>query len=211
LSGALPVFERTVFVVDDDEAVRDALEMLFRSAGLRVESFASAGAFLRHGEPTLPSCLVLDIRMPHMSGTALHDELRRRGSPVPIIFVTGHGDIPLAVEAVKKGAYDFIEKPFDDDVLLQRVFEALGKAGGIRSHRDEGERLSRLSRRERTVLDLVLAGKPNRQIASELFISLKTVEFHRARIKRKLHAQSTADLFRICLRASLPTDSPPQA
>jgi two-component system response regulator DctR len=196
--------ERTVYVVDDDEALRDALGMLFRTAGLKAELYASAVEFLERARPALPGCLVLDIRMPGLTGTALQDELRARGSALPIIFISGHGDIPMAVEAVKKGAYDFIEKPFDDYQLLCQVLNALEHAGEQREQRGGPERLAQLSEREREVLDLVLAGKPNRQVAAELFISVKTVEFHRARIMQKLEVRSAAELFRLCLGAAAP-------
>lgn len=197
--------ERTVYVVDDDEALRDALGMLFRTAGLKVETFPSAAAFLQRAKPVRPACLVLDIRMPGLTGTALQEELIERGVRVPIIFITGHGDIPMAVAAVKKGAYDFIEKPFDDYQLLCQVQKALeqpedahpGQGGGA-------EHLALLSEREREVLELVLAGKPSREIAADLFISVKTVEFHRARIMQKLEVRSAAELFRLCLGAAAP-------
>ncbi len=198
-AAAAPV--RTVYVVDDDEALRDALGMLFRTAGLKVESYASAAAYLQRAKPAHPGCLVLDIRMPGLSGTALQEELLERGTRIPIIFITGHGDIPMAVEAVRKGAYDFIEKPFDDYQLLCQVLNALEQAGEAPAS-GGAERLALLSDREREVLDLVLAGKPNRQIAAELFISMKTVEFHRARIMQKLEVHSAAELFRLCLGAS---------
>jgi two-component system response regulator DctR len=195
--------ERTVYVVDDDEALRDALGMLFRTAGLKVETFPSAAAFLQRAKPVQPACLVLDIRMPGLTGTALQDELIRRGARIPIIFITGHGDIPMAVEAVKKGAYDFIEKPFDDYQLLCQVLNALEPSGGhVPGPQGGAERLAVLSEREREVLELVLAGKPSRQIAADLFISVKTVEFHRARIMHKLEVRSAAELFRLCLGAA---------
>lgn len=193
--------ERTVFVVDDDEAVRDALGMLFRTAGLRVESFASAASFLERELPDRACCLVLDIRMPEMTGTALHDELLRRGARLPVIFVTGHGDIPMAVEAVKKGAHDFIEKPFDESRLLEQVLSAIERPAAPPATATRGERLAQLSEREREVLERVLAGKSSRQIAEELYISAKTVEFHRARIMGKLGVRSAAELFRLCLSA----------
>ena len=182
--------ERTVYVVDDDDAVRDALTMLFRNAGLQVRAFPSAKAFLDQPAPDAPACLVLDIRMPGMSGTALQDELRARGRRMPIIFITGHGNIPTAVQAVQKGAFDFIEKPFDDYQLLSQVMNALQRPA---------EQLALLSEREQEVLKLVLAGKPSRQIAEELFISARTVEFHRARIMVKLGVKTAAELFRVCL------------
>ena len=192
--------ERTVYVVDDDDAVRDALSMLFRTAGLRVETFRSAVAFLQCKKLETVSCLVLDIRMPGLTGLALQEALGERKVRIPIIFITGHGDIPMAVEAVKKGAYDFIEKPFDDYQLLCQVLNALNRgADHARDDASGAERLALLTEREREVLDLVLAGKPSRQVAEELFISVKTVEFHRARIMQKLNVRSAAELFRVCL------------
>jgi FixJ family two-component response regulator len=190
--------ERTVFVVDDDEAVRDALGMLFRTAGLCTETFASARAFLERARPPAHCCLVLDIRMPGLSGMALQEELAARGMRIPIVFITGHGDIPMAVEAVKKGAFDFIEKPFDDHQLLGQVRSAL-EAGPGAGRGPSKELFAQLSAREREVLDRVLEGKPSREIAAELFISVKTVEFHRARIMHKLGVRSAAQLFHICL------------
>jgi FixJ family two-component response regulator len=203
LSG--PPHDRTVYVVDDDDAVRDSLAMLFRTAGLHVETFGSAAEFLQLEQCAPTSCIVLDVRMPGLSGMALQEGLNERGSAIPIIFITGHGDIPLAVEAVKRGAFDFIEKPFDDYQLLTQVLAALAAAPDRhRASADEAlrtERLALLSARERTVLDLVLAGKPSREIAEDLFISVKTVEFHRARIMQKLEVRSAAALFRLCLRS----------
>lgn len=190
--------ERSVHVVDDDYAVRDSLSMLFRKAGLAVWAYASALEFLRQPLPALPACLVLDIRMPGMSGTALHEALVERSSTLPVIFITGHGDIPTAVEAVKKGAYDFIEKPFDDYQLLSQVLNALEQPQS-ESAAASPVSLEQLSGREQQVLQLVLGGKPSRQIADELHISVRTVEFHRARIMQKLGVRSTAELFRLCL------------
>ena len=185
-----------VYIVDDDYAVRNALRMLFRTAALEAEAFSSADAFLEDADLTRRCCVLLDIRMPGMTGTALHDELLRRGVRVPIIFITGHGDIPMAVEAMRKGAFDFIEKPFDDEQLLARVRVALEQ-----QHKPElgSVPLSDLSERQREVLRRVLDGKPSRQIAEELDISVKTVEFHRARIMQKLGVKTAAELFRRCL------------
>ncbi len=192
--------ERTVYVVDDDDAVRDSLTMLFRNAGLAGRSYAAARAVRADPAPAAPSCLELDIRMPGMSGTALQEELRTRAPRLPIIFITGHGNIPTAVEAVKKGAYDFIEKPFDDYQLLSQVMSALDRsASGVEPAAPGHEQLALLSEREQEVLKLVLAGKPSRQVAEELYISSRTVEFHRARIMQKLGVRSAAELFRVCL------------
>jgi two-component system response regulator DctR len=195
--------ERTVYVVDDDDAVRDSLGMLFRTAGLKVGTFPSAVAFLQCKKLERVSCLVLDIRMPGLTGLALQEALSERKVRIPIIFITGHGDIPMAVEAVKKGAYDFIEKPFDDYQLLCQVLNALDSGADKAQHAANGsgsaERLALLTEREREVLELVLAGKPSRQVAEELYISVKTVEFHRSRIMQKLQVRSAAELFRLCL------------
>jgi two-component system response regulator DctR len=187
-----------VYIIDDDDAVRDSLAMLFRNAGLAVHAFPSARAFLAQPAPQAPACLVLDIRMPGMSGSALQDELLARGRELPIIFITGHGNIPAAVEAVKKGAYDFIEKPFDDHQLLSQVMNALQHAASP-APAPKRAPLALLSEREQEVLRLVLAGKPSRQVAEELSISARTVEFHRARIMQKLGVRSAAELFRVCL------------
>ena len=190
--------DRVVYVVDDDDAVRDAVRLLFNTAELEVETFPSAAAFLRGADLGRRCCVLLDIRMPGMTGRDLHDELLVRGVRAPVIFITGHGDIPMAVEAMKKGAYDFIEKPFDEERLLSQVL------GALEDYDEEPEKaaLSMLSVRQRAVLDRVLEGKPNRQIADELSISLKTVEFHRARIMQKLGVRTAAELFRRCLGAN---------
>jgi two-component system response regulator DctR len=187
--------DRVVYVVDDDDAVRNAVRLLFRTADLEVETFPSAAAFLAQADLERRCCLLLDIRMPGMTGSDLHDELRGRGVRAPVIFITGHGDIPMAVEAMRKGAYDFIEKPFDDEQLLGQVLNALEEF----VEAPEPVSLPILSARQRAVLDRVLAGKPNRQIAGELAISLKTVEFHRARIMQKFGVRTAAELFRRCL------------
>ncbi len=192
-----------VYIVDDDNAVRSALKLLFRTAQLDVEAFPSADAFLEDADLTQRCCVLLDIRMPGMTGTALHEELRRRSYRVPVIFITGHGDIPMAVDAMKKGAFDFIEKPFDDEQLLSQVRAALESFGAAEAEKAEpGAPLELLSSRQREVLQRVLDGKPSRQIAEELEISVKTVEFHRARIMQKLGVKTAAELFRRCLGAA---------
>ena len=192
--------DRTVYIVDDDDAVRDSLAMLFRNAGLAVRAFGSASAFLEQPALAAPACLVLDIRMPGMSGTALQDRLAARAPRLPIIFITGHGNVPLAVQAVKKGAFDFIEKPFDDYQLLARVMSAFEHAAAAPGAPEaQRAQLALLSEREQEVLRLVLAGKPSRQVAEELAISARTVDFHRARIMQKLGVRSAAELFRVCL------------
>ena len=181
--------------------MRNALALLCRTAQLDVEAFHSADAFLHGADLTRRCCVLLDIRMPGMTGTALHEELARRNAGVPVIFITGHGDIPMAVDAMKKGAFDFIEKPFDDEQLLSQVLAALESFGGREVEKPEPAASLdvRLSSRQREVLQRVLDGKPSRQIAEELAISVKTVEFHRARIMQKLGVKTAAELFRRCL------------
>jgi two-component system response regulator TtrR len=192
-----------VYIVDDDYAVRNALKLLFRTAQLDVEAFESADAFLQGAELMRRCCVLLDIRMPGMTGTALHEELLRRNPRVPVIFITGHGDIPMAVDAMRKGAFDFIEKPFDDEQLLSQVRAALESCDeGVLHKTEPGAALELLSSRQREVLQRVLDGKPSRQIAEELAISVKTVEFHRARIMQKLGVKTAAELFRRCLGAA---------
>jgi FixJ family two-component response regulator len=193
--------ERTVFVVDDDEAVAGALAMLFRSAGLRTETFASATLFLRRAILRRPCCLVLEADLPGLSGPALQEALAQRGVRVPIIFVARRADVPTAVAAVRKGAHDFLEKPLDEAILLGEVLALLEgeSASGIAPARPVRQRLDKLSGRERVVLDRVLEGESSRQIGEALYISVKTVEFHRARIMQKLGVRSAAQLFRACL------------
>jgi FixJ family two-component response regulator len=193
-----------VYIVDDDNAVRNALKLLFRTAQLDVEAFSSADAFLEDADLTQRCCVLLDIRMPGMTGTALHEELLRRNLRVPVIFITGHGDIPMAVDAMRKGAFDFIEKPFDDEQLLSQVLAALEsfEAGEPEKAEPTASLDELLSLRQREVLQRVLDGKPSRQIAEELAISVKTVEFHRARIMQKLGVKTAAELFRRCLGAA---------
>jgi FixJ family two-component response regulator len=193
-----------VYIVDDDNAVRNALKLLFRTAALEVETFPSADAFLQDADLSQRCCVLLDIRMPGMTGTALHEELLRRNVRVPVIFITGHGDIPMAVDAMRKGAFDFIEKPFDDERLLSQVLAALERFDAGEPEKPEpGASLEDLlSSRQREVLQRVLDGKPSRQIAEELAISVKTVEFHRARIMQKLGVRTAAELFRRCLGAA---------
>ena len=196
-----PVPGHTAHLVDDDEAVRDALGWLLESRGVNACSWASAEAFLDHFDnapAAVTGCIVLDIRMAEMSGLELFDLLVQRGCKVPVIFLTGHGDVPMAVAALKKGAFDFVEKPFDDNLLVSRVIEALeldarrqqsaASSGGI------AQRLQALTERERQVMDLVLAGKLNKVIADELAISMRTVEVHRARLFEKMGVRSAVEL-----------------
>jgi FixJ family two-component response regulator len=193
----------TIFVVDDDAAVRDALKLLLRSVGQAVETYGSAQEFLdAHGDDR-PGCLVLDIRMPGMSGLELQQKLNERHSILPIIFITGHGDVPMAVEAMQAGAVDFIQKPFRDQDLIDRINQALEKDGSNRAalgeRNDIRRRLETLTPREREVLDLVVHGKANKVIAGDLKLSQRTVEIHRARVMEKMQASSLAHLVRMVL------------
>ncbi|CAK0773051.1 Transcriptional regulatory protein FixJ [Gammaproteobacteria bacterium] len=206
----------TVFVVDDDPAVRDSLRLLLESVGLVAETFSSAHQFLDATEPEQSGCVLLDIRMPGMSGLELQRRLVARGITLPVIIITGHGDVTTAVQAMKTGAVDFLEKPFNDQVLLDRIHDAINRdtqARRARAEQDEvGRHLATLSPREVEVLDLIIAGKANKVIALDLGISEKTVEAHRARTMDKMQVRSTADLVRTVLlyRTSRPTaDSPP--
>ena len=194
----MPELEPVVYIVDDDEAVRDGLGKLMESINLKVETFESAQEFLDSYEKPNPGCLLLDVRMPGMSGVKLQDTLAERNIMLPIIFISGHGDLPMAVEAVKKGAVDFIEKPVGDQVLIDRVQEALAKDAQIRERQAEQQvvldRLELLTNRERQVLDLMREGKPSKTIAFELELSRKTVEVHRAHVMGKMNAESLAEL-----------------
>jgi len=195
----------TVFVVDDDEAVRTSLRLLLKSVGLPVETFASAQEFLDQFDPDRAGCLVLDIRMPGMSGLELQQQLNERHSIMPVVFITGHGDVPMAVEAMQAGAVDFIQKPFRDQDLIDRINRALDKDREMRSElreRDEiRRRMSQLTPREREVLELVTQGKANKVIAGDLTVSQRTVEIHRARVMEKMGANSLAHLVRMVIEA----------
>jgi FixJ family two-component response regulator len=190
----------TVFIIDDDQAVRDAISLLLRADGLAVATFASAAAFLESAAVQQPGCLVLDVRMPGMSGLDLQKQLRARGYRIPILFMTGHGDVPMAIRAMKAGAFDFLEKPFQGELLLERVREALALDARQRARQarraEAAARLALLSPREWEVLDRVAAGQYNKVIAAELGISLSTVEIHRKRVMEKLQAESLSDLIR---------------
>ncbi len=192
-----------VYVVDDDEAVRDSLKWLLEGNHYQVACFARAEDFLTGYDPTRVACLILDVRMPGMSGLELQEELMARGANLPILFVTGHGDVPMAVTVMKKGAVDFIEKPFNEGALRASVERMLAVAEAEAESRRRGEErdslLSRLTARERQVLDCIVAGRLNKQIADDLGISIKTVEAHRANIMDKLNAGTVADLLRLAL------------
>ncbi len=190
-----------IFVVDDDEAVRNSLAALLSSEGYEAQTFASAKAFLDCYVPSANCCLIADIRMPDMDGLELQEELNRRQVKLPIIMVTGHGDVPLAVRAMKAGAIDFLEKPYDEAVLLATVSRCAQVAHmAVSNTATNGEfqaRLETLTERERQVLQLLATGKPNKVIAYELTISPRTVEIHRARVMEKMRASSLAELVRM--------------
>jgi len=200
---------RLIYVVDDDAAFRDSLCWLLDSAGYRVAAFATAERFLAAYKPGTGVCLLLDVRMPGRSGLELQEEMIRREYRIPIIFVTGHADVPMAVAAVKNGAFNFIEKPFKDQELLGLVEGAASLEDS--TLRDNARRLSAtarlstLTQREREVMDLVIAGKKNKQIADELNISVKTVEVHRARVMEKMDVTSVAELVQITLNSRTPS------
>lgn len=193
----------TVFVVDDDESVRGSLRFLLRSVGLESRAFGSAPEFLAAYDPAQPGCLVLDVRMPGMSGLELQQELNVRGAIIPVVFITGHGDVPMAVEAMQHGAHDFLQKPFRDEELIERVQRALAKdaktRAGLEEHQSIRERLDSLTPRERQVLALMARGKPNKIMAYELGVSQRTVEIHRARVMEKSGASSVAELVRMVM------------
>jgi FixJ family two-component response regulator len=193
--------EPIIFIVEDDESLREALESLFRSVGLKVEMFSSAAELLRSTFPDVESCLVLDVRLPGLSGLDLQAELVKANIHIPIIFMTGHGDIPMSVQAMKAGAVDFLPKPFRDQDMLDAVAMALERD---RQQRRAANQLSdlracfeTLTQREREVMGLVAAGLMNKQIAGELGISEITVKIHRGQVMRKMGARSLADLVRM--------------
>jgi two-component system, LuxR family, response regulator FixJ len=193
----------TIFVVDDDEAVRSSMKLLLKSVGLAATAIGSAQEFLAGYDQSQPGCLVLDVRMPGMSGLELQQQLNLRGATLPVIFITGHGDIPMAVEAMQHGAFDFLQKPFRDQNLIDRVQRALERdkenrlrlreKDSIRSHYET------LTPRERDVLELVTQGKANKVMAGDLGVSQRTIEIHRARVMEKMGANSLAQLVRMVI------------
>ena len=194
-----------VFVVDDDEGVRTSLRLLIRSIGLPVETFDSAQEFLAQFDPERPGCLVLDIRMPGMSGLELQQKLNERHAITPIVFITGHGDVPMAVEAMQAGAIDFVQKPFRDQDLIDRINRALEKdrtnRAALRERDAIRQRIAELTPREREVLELVTKGRANKVIAGDLSVSQRTDEIHRARVMEKMGASSLAHLVRMVIEA----------
>ena len=193
--------QSTVFVVDDDEAMRESLTWLIESVGLNVETFSSADDFLKFYYPGRPGCLLLDVRMPGMSGLELQGHLQKQQVKVPVIIITGHGDVPMAVRAMKAGAIDFIEKPFNDEQLLESIRNALSIDDTQRDEQafkaEVASRLAQLTPRESEVMDMVTSGKSNKEIANTLGVSAKTVEAHRAKVMEKMEAGSLAELVRL--------------
>ena len=188
----------TVHIVDDDPAVRDSLSLLAGSAGLRTATFASAKDFLDGYHPTQPGCLVLDMYMPGIGGLDLLEQWAHSQPPLPVIVLTGHGDVPAAVQAMKEGAMDFLQKPFDGEMLLQRIQDAIERDRVRRRNTSDRQalavRVARLTPREREIMDLIVGGKANKVIAIDLNISERTVELHRARIMKKMQVKSLAEL-----------------
>lgn len=197
----------TVHIVDDDEAIRDSLALLLGAAGFTVAAYPSADAFLITAPQGAAGCVVIDVRMPGMGGLELQEELARRGRRIPVIVMTGHADVPLAVKAMKAGAVDFVEKPFEEQAMLTAIRRAFSL--GLETARAEAEgneiggRLAHLTPREREVLEALVAGKPNKIIAYELSISPRTVEIHRARVMEKMEARTLSDLVRMALSVGL--------
>ncbi|MBS0387265.1 MAG: response regulator transcription factor [Proteobacteria bacterium] len=202
----------SVHIVDDDEAVRASLRFLIRSVGLPAQAYASAQDFLAAYDRRDPGCLVLDVRMPGMSGLELQQELNRRGATIPVVFITGHGDVPMAVEAMQQGAFDFLQKPFRDQDLLDRVQRAMARDAETRARlaarAEIRTRLATLTPRETEVMQLITRGKANKVVGAELGVSQRTVEIHRAHVMEKMHASSLAELVRMVLDSADATQNP---
>lgn len=203
----------SVYLIDDDPAVQDSMRRLLKSVGLPLHTFTTAQEFLEKYDPaTSAGCLILDIRMPGMSGLELQQRLRERGDDLPVIVVSGHADVPMTVRAIKAGALDFLEKPCNEQVLLDRIQEGIQENLRRRSEQTErGEiqaRMQKLTPREREVLDLLVSGKPNKTIASDLNISRKTLDIHRGKVLQKMEAETVADLVRMVLKARGQTPPP---
>jgi len=193
----------TVYIVDDDNGVRTSIRVLMKSIGLPATTFASAQEFLAAYHPVQAGCVILDIRMPGMSGLELQEELNKRGAVIPVIFITGHGDVPMAVEAMRHGAFDFLQKPFRDQDLVDRVQQALARdketREGLKEHGRIRARIASLTPREKEVLDLLTVGKANKMMAQDLGLSQRTVEIHRAHVMEKMGAKSVAQLVRMVM------------
>ena len=206
MNTSLPV----VFVVDDDSGVRSSIRILLKSVGIATTTYASAKEFLAAYDQSQPGCLVLDIRMPGMSGMELQQELNRLGAVIPVVFITGHGDVPMAVEAMQQGAFDFLQKPFRDQDLIHRIQRALERdeshRAALRQTDAIKKRFDSLTPREREVLSLLADGKQNKVMAAELGLSQRTVEIHRANVMDKMQARSVAQLVRMLLDARASRD-----
>jgi two-component system response regulator FixJ len=200
-SSAASALDGIVYVIDDDDGARESLEFLLDCAGVRVRSFASADAFLKASPPLAGACVVTDVRMPGTGGIELVEQLRKRGEEVPVIVITGHADVPLAIKAMKAGVADFIEKPFDDAVMLDAIRQALARRAGADEARAERQqvhdRIATLSPREHEVMEGLVAGKANKAIAFDLEISARTVEVYRANLMMKMQAKTLSDLVRM--------------
>ena len=207
--------DATVFVVDDDRSVREGLVDMIESLDMQAKAFTSAQQFLQHKRPDTPACLVLDVRLPGLSGLDLQRQLGQSGQPIPIIFITGHGDIPMSVRAMKEGAVEFLTKPFRDQDLLDAIHQALKKDRSAREQRAKAADLRRrydsLTPREREVMQLVIAGRLNKQIAGELGTSEVTVKMHRGQVMHKMKAESVVDLLRMAEAMAIVTAGQPQA
>lgn len=202
-----------VHIIDDDQAIRDSLAWLFKTRNVRAVLWESGEAFLQSWTPELEGCLLLDVRMHGLSGLEVFDLLRKKGSTQPVIFLSGHGDLPMAVASLKQGAADFIEKPFNDNDLVDRVLEVLHQYAHLQEERERhlkwADKISSLSNREKQVLELALKGKLNKQIANDLDITMRTVEVHRARALEKTGARNLVELARLFRDDHLlSTDSP---
>ncbi len=204
--------EPTVFIIDDDPSARRGLTRLVRAAGMNVESFASAGSFLASGKYDGPGCIVLDVRMPEMTGPELQAELGKTENSIPIIFLSAHADVEITAEAMKKGAVDFLTKPVDRDDLLEAIRVSLAKDAENRAQRAElsliNERINSLTPREYEVMTYVATGMLNKQIAAELGISEETVKIHRGRVMQKLGIESVAELVRLCEKVGIEPNQP---
>jgi two-component system response regulator FixJ len=199
--------EPIIYVIDDDDGARHSLEFLLDCAGIRVRSFASGDAFLAASPPLAGACVVTDVRMPGRNGIELVEELKRRGTDVPVIVITGHADVPLAIQAMHAGVADFIEKPFDDEIMLAAIRKALARRAGDEAAQAErkliGDRIASLSRREREVMEGLAKGEANKAIAYDLGISARTVEVYRANVMMKMQAKTLSDLVRMVTLARL--------
>lgn len=198
-----PHLSSTVFIVDDDEAVRDSLRWLLEANGYRVRAYASGENFLDEYDASQIGVLITDVRMPGMSGLELQEQLIARNAPLPIVFITGHGDVPMAVSTMKKGAVDFLEKPFNEsdlrEIVARMLEQAVQRISKFQAQKDHEAMLARLTAREQQVLERIVAGRLNKQIADDLGISIKTVEAHRANIMEKLEVTTVADLMKVAL------------